>query len=60
MTIVWFAVWLIANVTGEHAPLTFDPVNVWTGTLVLALAIDVNRPRVSPRRRQRDRPKEQT
>ena len=57
MTIVWFVVWLIANAAGEHAPLTFDPVNVWAGTLLLALALDVNRPPIAPRRGRR--PKEQ-
>jgi len=46
MTLVWFVVWLIANAVGEDAPLTFDPVNVWAGTLLLALALDVNRPPV--------------
>jgi hypothetical protein len=50
MTILWFVVWLIANATGEHAGLTFDPVNVWAGTLLLALALDVNRPSIVPRR----------
>jgi hypothetical protein len=27
-----------------------DPVNWWTGTLILALALDVNRPPIKPRR----------
>jgi hypothetical protein len=44
MTILWFVVWLISNVTGAHAPLRFDPVNWWTGTLILAIALDLNRP----------------
>lgn len=43
MTLVWFAVWLIANSIGDHAPLLADPVNVWTGTLILAVALDLAR-----------------
>jgi len=41
MTLIWFVVWLIANTAGNDAPLTFDPVNWWAGTLLLALAIDL-------------------
>lgn len=41
MTIVWFVIWLISNVIGDNAPLTFDPVNWWAGTLVLAVALDL-------------------
>lgn len=45
MTILWFIIWLIANNTGTTEPLTLDPVNGWTGTLILAIALDINRPR---------------
>ena len=38
------AVWLIANNVGDAEPLTLDLVNGWTATLILALALDVNRP----------------
>ena len=41
MTILWFIVWLIADLTGGNEPLTGDPVNVWTGTLILAVALDL-------------------
>ena len=41
MTFIWFVVWLIANNVGAHEPLTFDPVNAWTGTLILAIALDL-------------------
>ncbi len=56
MTLVWFVVWLIANSIGDHAPLLTDPVNAWTGTLILAVALDLARqharvPRGSERRR---------
>ena len=41
MTFVWFAVWLIANNVGGTEPLLLDPVNAWTGTLILAVALDL-------------------
>lgn len=44
MTLVWLVVWLIANNVGATEPLLLDPVNAWTGTLILAVALDVNRP----------------
>jgi hypothetical protein len=50
MTIVWFVVWLIANNIGDHEPLRFDPVNVWAATLILTIALDINRPQGLPRR----------
>lgn len=40
MTFVWFVIWLVANNLGGGEPLTFDPVNAWTGTLILAIALD--------------------
>ena len=43
MTFVWFIVWLVANSWGDNAPLTFDPVNIWAGTLLLAVALDLGR-----------------
>jgi hypothetical protein len=50
MTVIWFVIWLIANNVGGNAALTFDPLNVWAATLILALALDVNRPQVFPGR----------
>lgn len=41
MTLVWFVVWLIATNVGAHEPLLLDPVNVWAGTLILAVAVDL-------------------
>ncbi len=41
MTLIWFAIWLIADVIGDEEPLTFDPVNLWAGTLLLAIALDL-------------------
>jgi hypothetical protein len=45
MTLVWFVIWLIANLIDGSEPLELDPVNGWTATLVLAAALDLNRPR---------------
>lgn len=59
MTVIWFAVWLIADLVGDREPLTFDPVNVWAATLILAFALDVNRPAVTPRRNRRTRKPEE-
>ena len=41
MTLLWFCVWLIANLIGDEEGLTFDPVNFWAGWLLLALALDL-------------------
>jgi hypothetical protein len=41
MTLLWFAIWLIWNLVGDKEPLTFDPVNWWTGTLILAIGLDL-------------------
>jgi hypothetical protein len=45
VTFVWFVIWLIANNVGDNEPLEFEPVNFWAAALVLAVAIDLNRPR---------------
>jgi hypothetical protein len=49
MTLVWFVVWLVANVWGDDEPLQFDPVNWWAGTLILAAALDLGRQHVPER-----------
>ncbi|MGZ5341041.1 MAG: hypothetical protein ACXWED_06505 [Solirubrobacterales bacterium] len=43
MTIAWFVIWLIANNVGAHEPLLFAPMNAWAATLILAIALDINR-----------------
>ena len=53
MTLLWFFVWLIANVIGGNEPLTFDPVNWWAGTLILAAALDLARQHAPERRSQK-------
>jgi hypothetical protein len=46
VTLVWFIVWLACNLIGDSEPLTLDPVNGWTGTLLLAVALDLSRQHV--------------
>jgi hypothetical protein len=46
MTLVWFVIWLIANNVGAHEPLAAAPLNAWAATLILAVALDLNRPSV--------------
>jgi hypothetical protein len=41
MTFLWFVIWLIANNVGGHEPLLLVPVNAWTATLILAIALDL-------------------
>jgi hypothetical protein len=53
VTLVWFVIWLIANNVGDHEPLLFDPVNAWTGTLILAIALDLGRQHAAPMRPRR-------
>jgi hypothetical protein len=36
MTILWFVVWLTADLVGDREALRFDPVNWWVATLILA------------------------
>ena len=43
MTVVWFIVWLIATLIGDDEVLTFAPVNVWAGALLLCVALDLGR-----------------
>lgn len=43
MTILWFVVWLICDLIGDRESLTFDPVNAWAATLILAIALDLGR-----------------
>ena len=52
MTIVWFVVWFVSDLIGDREPLLFDPLNWWAGTLLLAVALDINRPQQLSRRRR--------
>ena len=49
MTIGWFLIWLVCNTIGDHEVLRLDPPNLWTATLILAVAVDLNRPQVAGR-----------
>jgi hypothetical protein len=55
MTIIWFLIWFVANAIGDSEPLTFDPVNAWAGTLVLAAALDLARQHAPDLSRSSDR-----
>jgi hypothetical protein len=51
MTLLWFIIWFVADHVGSHASLMFDPPNAWTATLLLAVAVDINRPPFAAGRR---------
>jgi hypothetical protein len=59
MTLIWFVIWLVSNVAGDNAPLVFDPVNWWAGTLLLALALDLARQHTTELRSGQKRPERQ-
>jgi hypothetical protein len=48
LTLIWFVVWFVANVIGDNETLSADPVNWWTGTLILAVALDLSRQHAAP------------
>ena len=48
MTLIWLAIWFVFNLIEDKEPLLFDPVNFWTGTLILALALDLGSLRAVP------------
>ena len=53
MTILWFLIWFVSDLVGDREVITFDPVNWWAGTLLLAIALDLGRqhaPPFSPKR----------
>jgi hypothetical protein len=41
VTLVWFVIWFVFDRIGDREPLQLDPVNLWTGLLLLALALDL-------------------
>ncbi len=45
MTLVWLVVWFICDRIGDREGLTFNPVDWWAGTLLLAIALDLGRHR---------------
>jgi hypothetical protein len=50
MTLLWFAIWFIADLIGDNENLRFAPVNAWAGTLLLAVALDLSKTHVLDRR----------
>ena len=50
MTLFWFAIWFVANLVGGDEPLKANPVNAWTATLILAVALDLARAGGVPQR----------
>ena len=41
MTVIWLIVWFVFDRVGDREPLLFDPVNIWAGLLLLAIALDL-------------------
>jgi hypothetical protein len=50
LTLIWLLIWFIADLIGDEEPLLFDPVNLWTGALILALGLDLASLRAIPAR----------
>lgn len=42
MTFLWFIAWFIADRIGDREALTADPVNLWAGLLLAAIALDLS------------------
>jgi len=43
MTLLWFVIWFVSDRIGDREALSFGPVNLWAGTLLLAIALDLAR-----------------
>jgi hypothetical protein len=43
MTFLWFLIWFVASLFDDWKPLTFDPINIWAGTFLLVVALDLAR-----------------
>jgi hypothetical protein len=43
MTLLWFLIWFISNLVGDHEDIVFNPANAWATTLLLVLALDLSR-----------------
>jgi len=53
LTLLWLLIWFISDLIGDNEPLRFDPVNFWTGTLILAIGLDLASLRAVPARRSK-------
>jgi hypothetical protein len=58
MTLIWFVIWFVADHLGDAASLDASPANIWTTTLLLAVALDLARQHGSSMARKR--PSERT
>ena len=47
-TLIWLVTWFACDLVGDDEVLTFDPVNWWAGTLLLAIALDLSRQHAPP------------
>jgi hypothetical protein len=45
VTFLWLIVFVLATLIGGGESLELTPVNAWTVTLILSVAVDLNRPR---------------
>ena len=50
MTLLWFVIWFVSDRIGDREALSFDPINLWAGTLLLAIALDLARQHAVERR----------
>jgi hypothetical protein len=48
MTLIWLLIWFVWDLVGDDEPLLFDPVNFWTGTLILAIGLDLGSLHAAP------------
>jgi len=46
VTLLWFVVWFVCDRIGDRESLLFNPPNVWAATLLVAVALDLNRSRI--------------
>ena len=53
MTLFWLLIWFVFDLIGDNEPLLLDPVNFWTGTLILAIGVDLASLRAVPAGRGR-------
>jgi hypothetical protein len=51
MTLLWLVVWFVSDRIGDREAILFDPPNLWAATLLLAAALDLNRPQLGSRKR---------
>jgi len=50
VTLVWLVIWFVADRIGDREALLVNPVNLWAGTLLFAVALDLSKTHVLDRR----------